>query len=148
MLFHAWTYPFMSSKAQSSSWDSPFRMIYFCKRRFSSNHLCCEIYVLYTRGTLHFATFWHSCGFIIKIIFSYMLNILEHWISFFLLKLYLKRTPPSNTEPVFVDVYGHLSIDSRNRVYMKNWFWRGHGTWAFRFHTYFLIDSRNRFFTP
>jgi hypothetical protein len=23
-------------------------------------------------------------------------------------------------EPVFVDVYGHLGIDSRNRVYMKN----------------------------
>ncbi len=43
-------------------------------------------------------------------------------------------------EPLFVDVYGHLGIDSRNRVYMKNWFWRGHGTWAPRFHTYFLID--------
>jgi hypothetical protein len=24
------------------------------------------------------------------------------------------------SEPVFVDVYGHLGIDSRNRVYMKN----------------------------
>ncbi len=52
------------------------------------------------------------------------------------------------TELVFVDVYGLLGIDSRNRVHMKNLFWRGHGTWAPRFHTYFVIDSRNRFFTP
>ncbi len=37
---------------------------------------------------------------------------------------------------------------SENRFHMKNWFWRGHGTWAPRFHTYFLIDSRNRFFIP
>jgi hypothetical protein len=51
-------------------------------------------------------------------------------------------------EPVFVEVYGHLGIDSEIRFHMKNWFWRGHGTWAPRFHTYFLIDSRNRFFTP
>jgi hypothetical protein len=51
-------------------------------------------------------------------------------------------------EPVFVEVYGHLGIDSENQFQMKNWFWRGHGTWAPRFHTYFLIDSRNRFFTP
>ncbi len=52
------------------------------------------------------------------------------------------------SEPVFVDVYGHLGIDSKNRFHMKNWLWRGHGTWAPRFQTYFLIDSRNRFFTP
>ncbi len=35
--------------------------------------------------------------------------------------------------PVFVDVYGHLGIDSKNRFRMKIWFWRGHGTWAPRF---------------
>ncbi len=35
--------------------------------------------------------------------------------------------------PVFVDVYGHLGIDSKNRFWMKNWFWHGHGTWAPRF---------------
>ncbi len=35
--------------------------------------------------------------------------------------------------PVFVDVYGHLGIDSKNRFIMKYWFWRGHGTWAPRF---------------
>ncbi len=30
--------------------------------------------------------------------------------------------PFSTAEPVFVDVYGHLGIDSKNRFHLKNWF--------------------------
>ncbi len=46
---------------------------------------------------------------------AHRVHIFVHWVQ---------------AEPVFVDVYGHLGIDSKNRFRMKNWFWRGHGTWA------------------
>ncbi len=36
---------------------------------------------------------------------------------------YREKLSPES-EPVFVNIYGHLGIDSRNRVHTKNWFWR------------------------